>query len=233
MLRREVYKALQGASSLKQRSIFINVPCHLSPGVLDRVQVRWTRQMMQKKNVISLEKFVNLQAVWIAALSCWKIYSSPHKRAPSVKSDDRSNIQMYPAAFWRPYTTCSSIVPRSENAPHTMIEPPSLCLVEKVSGGISYSCQYRWKQFGPSMLKNIYQRMKLFHFSTSNAWWFLEYSNLPVLWRWWRCFKFLKPFALKSAFIVHEFHWASMRFKLVWRSAWALSNLSPNPSTQH
>ena len=72
-------------------------------------------------------KSFDLRAMWIAALSCWNIQFSPHKRDPSVKSDDLSN--MYLAAFWNNCTTCSS-VPLYENAHHTIIEnyPPLLSI---------------------------------------------------------------------------------------------------------
>ena len=39
--------------------------------------------------------------------------------------------------------TCSFIILLHENASHILITTPLLCLVEKVSGGISSSCQYR------------------------------------------------------------------------------------------
>ena len=112
--------------SLKLHSIFINVHCHPSKrfciGFNSGEDAGWSTRRM----LLALRRSFDLRAAWIEALSYWKIQSSPHKRAPSVKSDDRSNMPMYLAAFWRPCTTCSSIVLLYENAPDNMTEPPPL-----------------------------------------------------------------------------------------------------------
>ena len=110
---------------LKLRSFFINASCHPSPEVF-----YWTRWMIQKINVIILKMQYYLVE---------KIQTS-HKSALSLKSDYRSNMPMYPAAFWRLCTTWSYIDAMYENTPHTMIKPPPMCLVVKDSGGLTWSC---------------------------------------------------------------------------------------------
>ena len=45
-----------------------------------------------------------------------------------------------------PCTTYSSIVPLSENAPHTMIEPLPLCLVKKISGHANMAENHQGQQ---------------------------------------------------------------------------------------
>ena len=115
--------------------------------------------------------FFALQALWIAALSCWQ-----NLVFDTQTSDCRSNMPIYPAAFRRSCTTCRFIVPLYENV---------VCFVKKVSFGISSSCQYRCKPTGLSRFKNISSENKTFlHFSTSIVWLFLVNSNLAVLWRW-------------------------------------------------
>ena len=93
----------------KLLSIFItSIDIHLQRfliGFKSGEQGGWSR----RRTSLAWKESFDLRAVWIAALSCWKIQSL-HKRTPSVKNDDLSNMLMYSAAFWRPCTTCSSIV---------------------------------------------------------------------------------------------------------------------------
>ena len=51
-----MFRQVNKTHSHKLRSIFINVPCHSSPEVLDSVKILWIRLMIQKTNVIIMEK---------------------------------------------------------------------------------------------------------------------------------------------------------------------------------
>ena len=63
------------------------------------------------------KKSFDLRAVWIAAISCWKIKFSSNKRVLLMKSDDRFKMPMYPIASWRPCPTFHSS-PTWECAPY-------------------------------------------------------------------------------------------------------------------
>ena len=110
----------ESTHSFKLLLHFTNVPCHPSAEVLDTDQVLWTMRTCSKKyylNIICLKKSFDLRAVWIAAISCWKIKFSSNKRVLLMKSDDRFKMPMYPIASWRPCPTFHSS-PTWECAPY-------------------------------------------------------------------------------------------------------------------
>ena len=164
---------VESTLNLKLRSIFIYISCHPFPEVLNRVQVWWTR-------VDDPENSFDLQAVWIAA-------SSLLHRASSVKRDDRSNMPMYPVAFWRSSTTCNSIVPLYENAPIP-------CWVSSIVSP--------WGSLR-SLLFKIPCLMISRKFQSRS---FVPLKKTGSL----KTFEFLKLFVIKCRQIVFERHWAQV-----------------------
>ena len=79
-----------------------------SPEVLNWVQIRWTRWIIKKTNAISQGKMLWPRSSVNNSIILMKnpVFST----SPSLKSDDRSKMRMYLAAFWCPCITCSSIV---------------------------------------------------------------------------------------------------------------------------
>ena len=63
-------------------------PHKFSIGLKSGEHAGWSRSLIFCSN----NYFFVIDALWIAALSCWKVHSSPHRRHPSCASDKSFSI---------------------------------------------------------------------------------------------------------------------------------------------
>ena len=132
----------KGIHCLELKSIFVNYPCHPSPNVLNWIKIRGTRRMVQKSDVILLEKSLGQTGIlnWSVVLLKNPVVTTQtralsHEGCPAATSPHSQLLFDAPAQPGAP------LFHWRKKHPQIMMAPPPLCRVENISGGISLSCQ--------------------------------------------------------------------------------------------